>query len=250
MNKLSCIIIDDQKKAREMIGMHLEANCPHVDIRGMFPEPQSGAEFLNKNRIDIVFLDVEMGEFTGFDIFENIDRSGHIPLFIFVTGHSDYAVDAIKLDAFDFILKPVSPDEIVRVIEKAEAKTKEILFQQRIQQTFFDNDKKNDQLQVLVSGGVDFIKTNDIIYLKASRNYTEIYLKGGRQIMASKPLLYFEEQLKSTRFVRSHRSYIVNLKEVRAFRTADGGYLELTENHRASITAGNKEILMNRMADM
>ena len=68
--------------------------------------------------------------------------------------------------------------------------------------------------------------------------------------MASKPLLYFEEQLKSTRFVRSHRSYIVNLKEVRAFRTADGGYLELTENHRASITAGNKEILMNRMADM
>ncbi len=250
MNDLKCIIIDDMEKAREMLAMHLSRECPNVSVLEKFDNPLSASEYLSTHDIHIVFLDVEMGDQTGFDIFSVYEKTDALPLFIFVTAHSGYAIDAIKADAFDYLLKPINPDELKQVIKKARARIEEHIFQQRIQQTFFNAEPQHNQIQVLVSGGVEFIEKMDIIYLKASRNYTEIFLKHGRQILASKPLAHFEEVLSTQAFVRCHRSYIVNIHEIRAFRTADGGYLELTENHRASITSANKEVLLARMKEL
>ncbi len=247
MISLSCIIVDDQRKAREMLAHHLENLRPTIKILDSFDHPAKAANFLNSNNVELVFLDVEMGSVTGFDLFKSLAPKKSLPLFIFVTAHQDYAIDAIKADAFDYVLKPINSDELKVVLGKAEQKIEEITFQDRIQQLFLHQPKDTGQLQVLVSGGVEFIRAANIIYLKAARNYTEIYLKGGKQIIASKPLAHFEPQLESSIFLRCHRSYIVNIKEIRAFRTSEGGYLELTENHRASITQANKETLMDRM---
>ena len=250
MRDLECIIIDDQKKSRELLQYHLKERCPHIQVLDQFDNPMSGADYLNSHRVDLVFLDVEMGSMTGFDLFQHLQNKEELPLIIFVTAHSGYAIEAIKSDAFDYVLKPIDPEELVNTLKKAEERIEEINFQQKINATFFEKSSNQDQLQVLVSGGVEFIKKNDIIYLKASRNYTEFYLKGGRQIVASNPLTYFEQAINDPYFVRSHRSYVVNMKEIRAFRTADGGYLELTENHRANITSANKDILMSKMGEL
>lgn len=250
MTEFNCVIIDDQEKAREMLQMHLASQCPNVVVKEKFDNPQSGAAFVNANNIHIVFLDIEMGNSTGFDLFDTIKLNQGLPLIIFVTAHTGYAIEAIKADAFDYILKPINPTELSNTVTKAKDQIEEIIFQQKIQSNFFSEASDHNQLKVLVSGGVEFIKKRDIIYLKAARNYTEIYLKGGRQILASKTLSHFDKSLSDHSFVRSHRSYLVNLLEIRAFRTADGGYLEMTENHRANITSANKDILMERMAEL
>ena len=250
MKKFECIIIDDQKKSRELLQFHLIEHCPNIQVVEKFDNPVSGADFLNNQSLDLVFLDVEMGTMTGFDIFEHIQDKQELPLIIFVTAHAGYAIEAIKVNAFDYVLKPIDPKELARTVKKAVDRVEEINFQTKIQQAFFEEASDHDQLQVLVSGGVEFIKKRDIIYMKASRNYTEIYLKNGRQLIASKTLSYFEELMDHASFVRSHRSYLVNIKEIRAFRTADGGYLELTENHRANITSANKDILMKKMTEL
>ncbi|MBK7666878.1 MAG: response regulator transcription factor [Sphingobacteriaceae bacterium] len=218
---LNAIIIDDEERARNTLSSLLLSYCPGINIVEACSNVPDGVIAINKHKPNVVFLDIEMPEYNGFELlnfFRDIDFE-----IIFVTAYNEHALKAFEVSAIDYVLKPVDIDKLKSAVEKAEKKLTGFDMQVRLDilKESFKTEQFN-KIALPVADGLLFVETSEISYLEADGAYTEVWLRNGSKIVVSKKLKFFEEVLdKRANFFRSHRSYIVNINFIKKYNKSD-----------------------------
>ena len=198
---------------------------------------ESGIRIIKEIGPDIVFLDVEMDDGTGFDL---INKLGHCDFqLVFITAHDKYAVNAFKLSAIDFLLKPIDIDDLVKTLEKAKEaiKTKDISNQLDVLKNSLSELKANDQKIVLKDNkSMYFVRISDIFNCEAEGSYTTFYLTDNTKIVVSKPLKEYEALLEPFGFIRTHNSHLVNTQKISRLDRMDGGILILENGNNVPVS--------------
>lgn len=241
---LKAIIIDDEIRCIENLNLIIENFCTGVEIIGTYREIDVAYNAIDSLKPDIVFLDVDMPPYTGFDLLRKYDE---LPFeVIFVTAYNYYAIDAIKFSALDYIMKPVKSDELQIAITKAK---KRVLKQARISTDYFRHlDSTSSQInKILINSAKksELVSLEDIIYLEAAKSYTIIYLKSNKSIVCSqRNLKEYEELLEDKGFFRTHKSFLVNIKEIEAIDKQNGTEIITKQEHRIPLAFRRKNAFL------
>ncbi len=222
MQKIKAIIVDDELRARALLDNLIKEYCADISVIEQCVDLPNAVKTIRKLKPDIVFLDIEMPGHSGLELLDFFNEDELNFAIIFTTAYNQYAIEAIKLSAFDYILKPIEPEELEKSLERYRKKTS------TIQSNDIEISDSNKKIAVPTSNGLKFIDPDTIIYLKADNTYTEVYTLDGNRLIVSRTLKNFEETLTSlTYFFRCNKSYIVNTKCVTDYVKSDGGYLVL-----------------------
>ncbi len=211
----SAIIIDDEEIGGETLRILLNKFCPEVDIVAISSSPAEGIELVQRLKPQLLFLDIEMPELNGFDILKQLTNESFE--LIFTTAHENYLMDAIRINALDYLLKPIEKEELIYAVDKAKARIKNgsgdiYKIIDALSKTL--PAQSHDKFSIAVGGEIFFVNLHEVVYFEADSNYTHIYLVGGKKITAAKTLKSIEERIGFGDFFRIHNSYIVNIKNV------------------------------------
>lgn len=246
MSIIKAIIIDDEERARTTLSSLLKDYCKNVEIIESCSNVPEGVLSINKLRPQLVFLDIEMPEYNGFELlsfFREVDFE-----IIFVTAYNEYALKAFEVSAIDYVLKPVDIDKLKSAVEKAEKKLSGFDMHARLDvlKESFKTEQFN-KIALPVSEGLLFVDTSDIVYLEADGAYTEVWLRNGSKIVVSKKIKFFEDVLyKRPNFFRSHRSYIVNINFIKKYNKSDNA-LTLDNGKTVIISRDRKSEFENQL---
>lgn len=234
------IIIEDEENAAMALKLMLNDSCPNVEVIESCKSVPEGVLAINKHNPDIVFLDIEMPVYSGFDLFQFIPN----PEFsvIFTTAYSQYALKAFEVSAVDYILKPVENEALQSAVKKASIKQdKEVMLKKMNALKENVQHEKVKKIALPISDGLAFIETETIEYIEAEGVYTRIYLKDKSQLFISKNIKMFEDMLcKQDNFLRIHRSFIVNTDHISQYNRSDG-YLSLYSGAALKIAREKKQ---------
>ncbi|MEZ5038402.1 MAG: LytTR family DNA-binding domain-containing protein [Saprospiraceae bacterium] len=228
---MKAIIVEDEKKGVENLMVKLERHCPHVEIIAICYTGESAIKEIEAMEPDLVFLDIRLGSMSGFDVLDKL-RHIHFEL-IFTTSYNQYAIKAIKESAVDYLLKPIKPEELETAVERA---------RERIMTS-----KVVSRIAVPISNGFRFIPVNNISYCKADDNCTHIYRLDGSRVFVTRPLGDIERKLPADKFYRIHRSSLVNLDFVDAFKRIAGGLVVLQNDVELSVSRSRRDELLLRL---
>ncbi|MGB5377379.1 LytR/AlgR family response regulator transcription factor [Muriicola sp.] len=239
--KLRAVIIDDEITSREILRNYLRDYCDQVSILGEASTIKEGMAQINKERPNLVFLDVEMPFGNAFDLLDKIpDRTFET---VFVTAYDQYAMEALNQHAAYYLMKPINIDELIKAVAYVEEIiSKEDLLDDRILSATIK--KAEGKITLPQLDGFQVLNVSDILYCKADDNYTEIFL-GEKKILVSKTLKYFEESLAPFNFVRIHKSFLVNINEVVKYRKGKGGSVVISNGKELMVSASRKKELLS-----
>lgn len=240
---MNVVIIDDEKSARNLIETMLLDTCQEVKKIFKAPDLESGVALINEQNPDIVFLDVEMPKYSGLkllDFFEDQKIGFQI---IFITAYDKYAIEAFKLSAIDYLLKPIHVNELKRAVSKATAIIQEKEVSQKLEKLKESiQHLKLNTLPLEVPKGISFVSYDDILFFEADAMYTKVHMKDDSIELVSKPLKHFTDQLDGNEFFyKCHRSYLINLRHIKQFLKHDGGYLIMSNDENIPIAKNKKE---------
>lgn len=238
---LKTVVIDDELNGRNIVKSFLEKYCDGVNVIGEADGVESGVECITENNPDLVFLDIQMQDGTGFDLLEKLPKRNF--KLVFVTSFDHYAIKAFKFSAVDYILKPVDPDQLVEAVEKVKAMAPADNVESKID-VLISNINSLEKIALPSMDGIRFIKINDIIRCESDNNYTLFYLTSKEKILVSKTLKDFEILLSGSKFYRVHKSHLVNLKYISKYIPGEGGYLILEDGSHVDVSRRKKEGLM------
>lgn len=242
---LRAVIVEDEKKSRETLMGMLERFCPNVIIVGVADGVQTGREQISKNKPDLVFLDIQMQDGSGFKLIETIeDKDFDI---IFTTAFDQYALRAIKYEPVDYLLKPIIPDELIAAVERAEqrkSKMKANLESQLQGELQKNSDKNTNKIKLTTSDKVNIVRVDDIIRCASDNYYTIFYFVDSSSIMISKTLKETEELLSKYNFIRPHKSHLINPKHIKSFLKIEGGVILMDDNSKIPVSRRKKEKIM------
>lgn len=242
---MKVLIIDNDSSIREGLKNLLQKLCPQITKIDEATGVMEGIQAIANLKPELVFLDVEMDDGTGFDLVQKIGNYNF--QLVFITAHNKYAVNAFKLSAIDFLLKPIDPMELVVSVNKAIAQLKNKDLEQQVKlleeslQSFSGARSQDKKIALNDGNSIHYIKVSDIIYCKADGSYTVFYLTNSRKIMVSKILKEYEDLFEDFGFLRTHHSYLINTTKISKFDKTDGGQLILEENHSVPVSARKKE---------
>jgi two-component system LytT family response regulator len=236
---LTAIIIEDMSDALALLKKDVETRHPEIDIIATAQSVVEAAKVLRKNQPDILFLDIMLGDGTGFDILEIFpDLKSKI---IFVTASDEYAIRAFKFAAIDYVLKPYAHEDLSLAIERAKEQIQPNKERLRIlKDTIAAPDQKPDKISLHTLDQIIIVSLDDIIRCESDSNNTIFHLQDKRKIFVTKTLKYFAEMLKSYDFVRIHQSHLVNLQCISAYIKTDGGYLMLKNGENVPVSVRKK----------
>lgn len=245
---IRAIIIDDEADGRQALKLVLEKYCPEVQVLASCVSAKEGLEHIEKFRPDLVFLDVQMPELSGFDLLERVPKIDFAV--IFVTAFDRYAIKAIRFSALDYLLKPIDVDELLQALRRyKQHKQYEFQFQSVIR-NIKNPTGKMEKLAIPSLEEIIFLETSDIIYCQADGNYTSIHLISKRKIFVSKKLKDFEQILTDSGFCRVHHSSLINMQHIQKYVKGDGGYVLLSEGHQVTISRRKKEEFLSLFAQL
>lgn len=237
---LTAIIIDDEEDARKTLRHFLDMYCPMVKLLGEADGVQTGIQLLSQSNPDLVLLDIQMEDGTGFDLLEAVENNFSI---IFTTAFDKYAVKAFKFSAVDYLLKPIDPDELQRAIDKLDYNEKA---NSARRSSLLQNVRSNtlDKITVSATEGYFVLDISEIVRVESSNNYSRLHQINGSKITLAKSLKDFEELLPSDRFLRIHQSHLVNLSQIKSFSHDNGGRLTLANGTTLPVARRRKEDLL------
>lgn len=241
---LKALIVDDESKLREVLRIKLSRHCPLVEILGEAGDIDAAEKLITSLQPNLVFLDISMPGGSGFEL---LDRFETIPFqIIFVTGYSEYAIQALKLSAVDYLLKPIVTDSLIESVHRANQRlAQNHAMRNKILQENSTADTK--KVAIPVQSGYDFVETSNIIRLEGWDKYTRIHVTDGQQIVSSYNIGVYREMLEPFNFIDIHKSHIVNQAHVKAYDKA--GEVILSDGSRAPVSRRKREDFLQRMVD-
>lgn len=239
---MKALIIDDEKRARNVLRILIEENCPKITEISEADNLLSGVQLIKEEEPRIVFLDIEMPEHSGLELLNFIEKDSYNFEIIFTTAYSEYAVQAFQLSAIDYLLKPVRPNQVKEAIERVLNFVGDSQINIRLQELKSSLEKSNfKKIGLPNANGIKFVEVDKIIMFEADGMYTRVSTMEGN-VFVSKPLKFFVEALNNIKvFYRPHRSFLVNLKYLREYVKKDGGYIVMENNKAVSISKDKRD---------
>ncbi len=246
MKLLKIILIDDEIDSLENLQQKLTNFCADVEVVGICQEPETAAALIELHQPDVVFLDIEMPRLSGFKLLESIGH--HDFEIVFVTAYNHYAIDAIRIKAFDYLTKPISISDLENCVQRLLTTINEKKKENNSLSAMPKDIRSNpfDKIAIPTMDGLEFVEITTILYIAAQSNYSKVYFNNQKEILVSKTLAEFEEVLKPYRFFRTHHSYLINMAYIQKYSKADGGMVILTNGKKVEISRRKKEDFLNQ----
>jgi two-component system LytT family response regulator len=240
---IKAVLIDDEKHNLDNLRELLRLYCPQVTVLDTALNAEDGKSLILKHQPQIVFLDIQMPGRSGFDLLQGISNYGFEV--IFVTAHDQYAIQAMRFAAVDYLLKPIDIKELQSAVERATNQLR-LKAQNRQLENLIDllksqQNKDEQRIALNTLKETRFIKTNDIVRCESSNNYTTFFLGDGESLLVCKPIYEYQEILKEYGFIRCHQSHLVNKKFIKSWKKEHGDYLLLNNGVEVPISRNKKE---------
>ncbi|MEJ7558573.1 MAG: LytTR family DNA-binding domain-containing protein [Pedobacter sp.] len=249
--KIKALIIDDEPNNIENLQLIINKYSAHVFVAGTADNADEAAKLILQHKPDLVFLDIQMPEKSGFDLLSELPEVNFEV--IFITAYDKYGIQAIKFSALDYLLKPINIEEFKLAIEKAK---------QRIELSKQSKNIDNllEYLKAGQKGGTKialptfketmYVRISDVIRCEATNNYTTFYLQNQEQVLVCKTLKEFADLLKPHDFIRTHQSHLVNMNCIKSYLKEDGGTLLLENLQKVPISRQNREMVKARLSNL
>lgn len=245
---MKALIIDDEKKGRETLQTLLEKYCPGVQVAACGTDADEGYELILKHKPEIVFLDIEMPNGSGFSLLEKFDKINF--QVIFTTAYETYAVRAIKHHALDYLLKPIDIDELKKAVESAQSATGSTTTARYGE---FIKDRRQDiisRIALPIKEGIVYLTISEIIRIESDGSYSTFYVQDGKKYVVSKNLKEYEDLLPVKQFFRSHKSHLINIKKVKKYLRTDGYFAEMDDGSMIEISRRKKDEFLQLMNEI
>ncbi len=238
------VVIDDEESNVELISNLIQLYAPNLQLAGVAHSVASGCHVILQQRPELVFLDVQMGDGTGFDLLKQL---GNINFkVIFITAHQEFAIEAFHFSAQDYLLKPVSPSQLMSAIQKAAQAISNDELRLKLDtllSNFEESSVRKKKIVLKTLERVYAVSSNEIIRFEADGSYTTAYLQDGKKIVVSRLLKDFEDLLGGCEFFRVHQSHLVNLDFLFCFEKGDS-VIVLKDQSVIPVSARKKELLL------
>ena len=251
---MKTIIVDDETNSHEVLRRLLGSHHTDVQIVASAFNVAEGTQQIREHQPDLLFLDIEMPDGTGFDLLQRVGNPAF--MVVFITAHNKYAVTAIHFGALDYLLKPISAEALEHCLTRVREKRNEGMIIEQIKHAFesyqqLQQKKMPTRMLVSTLGGIHFIPVADIIRLEAQQNATEIFYIGAKKrLIASTNIGSYEEQFEPySSFMRVHRAHIVNLMMVDTYVRGDA-YLLMNDGSKVAVSRENRDELLKRFREI
>ena len=248
---LKALLVDDESNNLTSLEFLLHHDCKGIEVAGKAQSAVEAREWLESHFADVIFLDINMPGENGFQFLNSLESQNF--KIIFVTAYNEYALQAIKASAVDYLLKPVNIDELQKAVDKVKRSLNNpaaLEQNQALLEYLLEIVKKKlppKKIALPQLGSISFIEVDDMVSLQADSNYTIIHMKDMQKLVISKTLKDFEELLDENQFARIHKSYIVNLKYIKQYSTTDGGIVKMSDGNQWSISRRQLDLFLEKM---
>ena len=242
---IKAIIVDDEQHCLDTLGILLRDYCPEVEVTAVCSSAAQGIEAIKKDRPDVLFLDIEMPRMNGFEMLEQLNPISFS--LIFTTSYDQYAIKAIRFSAMDYLLKPIDARELIAAVHKVQTQK---YFPAPEQMEMLMSQVKHreigfQKIAVPTAEGFELIPADQVVRCEADDNYTHLFLKDKKKIIACRTLKEMEAQLEDfASFLRVHHSYMVNMNEVVKYVRGEGGYLIMSDGTTVNVSRSRKDALL------
>lgn len=252
---ITAVLVDDDKNLREGMKALLNRYAPEIQILGEAENVTNAVSVIDQLNPQVVFLDIQLADGTGFDILEKLtEKNGKIASqVVFITAHEEYAIKAFRFSALDFLLKPVDPEELQKVIEKIKNTVKKNDTFSHIDLLLENIRKKVDnfkRIALSTTDGIHLFDVSDIIRCESTDNYTTFHIRNSKPILISKTLKEYEELLSEQGFERIHQSHLINLAYLKSYIKKDGGYVIMSDNSNLPVSQRKKDRLQELIKNL
>ncbi len=241
MALLKTILVDDELPSLQNLEQKITEFCPDVKILASTQKPEEAIRLIELHRPDVIFLDIEMPRMNGFKMLEEINEKDFD--IVFTTAYNLYAIDAVRISAFDYLVKPVAVKDlqncVARLFKDQSKQTPEKL--DVLRQNLSDSRSQSDKITISTNEGIEFIEIKEIMRIESSSNYSKIFFKDGRSLLVTKLLKDFEEILLPYRFYRIHNSHLINLSYIKKYVRGDGGQVVMQNDEVIDVARRKKE---------
>lgn len=244
---ISTLLIDDDKNLRDGLKSMLQRYAPEISIVGEADSVITGVAAMLELRPQVVFLDIQMNDGTGFDLLDEISKSQEkiTSNIVFVTAHEQYAIKAFRFSALDFLLKPIDPDDLMKVIEKIKTVVNKNEGYAQIDLLLENMRKKEEKFKRIAlsnSNGTFVFNVSDIIRCESDDNYTKFFIKNKKPVLISKTLKEYDELLSENGFERIHQSHLINMIYLKSF-VKEGSYVIMADDSQVPVSQRKRERL-------
>ncbi|GHC43254.1 LytR/AlgR family response regulator transcription factor [Ulvibacter litoralis] len=245
---LKALLIDDEAHCAERIKKLLVPYESTIQLLGTYTTVDDGIKAIEAVQPDVVFLDIQIHDQTGFDL---LDKLATIPFeVIFTTAHNNYAIDAFKYSALDYLLKPITKIDFDAAVLKFQKKNSLEETTNKLKVLFHNLSTQTEGLKKMAIPTLDgfvFVAISEIIRCESDGNYTHITLKNGEHLTASKTLKHFEDVLPTLNFFRIHKSHLINLNYVEKYLKGKGGYVQMNDGKNIEVAVRRKEGFLQKL---
>jgi two-component system, LytTR family, response regulator len=239
---IKAILIEDSRDATEKLSFLLEKYCTDkVTLLATAYSAQEGIQAINSFHPELVFLDVELGDMTAFEMLERLESVDF--RIIFTTSHDHYAIKAIRYSAVDYLQKPIGREELISALHRLDSQPRRLAKEQIAQLSLHAQPKSNlpDKIALTTSDGMVFKKIRDIVRFESDRMYTIVIMMDGEKLLVSKPMGQLEDILGGSDFFRVHNSHLINIQHIRQYVRSDGGYVIMDDGANVTVARNRKD---------
>ncbi|MFD2572812.1 LytR/AlgR family response regulator transcription factor [Spirosoma soli] len=243
--KAKALLIDDEQPNLDNLQALLQTYCPQIDVCGTALNVEAAKRLLYVHQPDLLFLDIQMPGQNGFDLLRSLSTYNFDV--IFVTAYDQYAIQALRFAAVDYLLKPVAIDELQAAVERAH-KQRQLKEQNQLLQNLMHvlkagHQQAEQRVALATAKETRFVKIGEIIRCESSNNYTTFYLTDGETLLVCKPIYAYDDLLKEYGFIRCHQSHLVNKQFVKSWKKDYGDFLLLADGSEVPISRAKKDDL-------
>lgn len=248
MEKLKAILIDDELSSLQNLRQKLDEFCPDLQVVATAQKPEEAMLLIKHHKPDVIFLDIEMPKMSGFRM---LDELGECDFeIIFTTAYNHYAIDAIRISAFDYLMKPIAIKELQVAVERLNSlrnsQTREKI--DILKTSMNEKKSQDDKIAIPTSEGLEFIPIKNILHIESSSNYSKIFFRENKPIIVTKLLKDFEDMLGPYRFYRIHNSHLINLSYIKKYVKAEGGQVIMQDGTTIDVARRKKEEFLKMIA--
>jgi two-component system LytT family response regulator len=246
---LKAVIIEDEEMGRQYLENLINDVGGQISLVGAADSVSSGLDLIKHQKPDVVFLDIQMHSETGFDLLERLPSIDFE--IIFTTAYEHYALKAIKFCAIDYLLKPIDSQDLRMAIEKVEKRRSKDNLSKNFEvllQNIKNTNTEHHQIALATNDGLVFVRVNNILYCESDGPYTNFFIKNADKIMTSKNLKEYEDLLTDHNFFRIHKSYLVNMAEIKRYIRGDGGQVIMTNGKALDVSKRKKEAFLSLLS--
>lgn len=246
---MNAVIIDDEKKGREILTGLVEKYCPGVKIIGTASSAEEGFEVIKANEPDLVFLDIEMPNGNGFSLLNRFDEITFE--IVFTTAYDNYAIQAIRHHALDYLLKPIDIDELRLAVESAKNAIGRKPQVNRYSEFIAERKLEfNGRIALPIKEGIVYLNVSEIIRVESDGSYSTFYSGDGKKYVVSKNIGEYEMILPAKEFFRSHKSHLINMKKVKKYLRTEGYFAEMEDGSIIEISRRKKDEFLQLMNEI